>query len=74
MTQPVEELPDHQIEQLMTIEEVAAIYRVPVSAIRRWRENGEPPHGFRVGKHIRWSAQAVREDLARRSAGEAIAG
>jgi predicted site-specific integrase-resolvase len=54
------------IEALLRIEDVAALYGVRVSTIRRWRELGLPPHGFVVGKHLRWSPETIRTDLERR--------
>ena len=59
------------IEPLLTMEEVATLYRVSVKTVRQWRDQGLPPHGFRVGKHVRYHPSAVREDMERRRAQEA---
>lgn len=38
-------------DDLLTTEEVAQIFRVPVATIRKWRNDRTGPPGFRVGKY-----------------------
>lgn len=41
-------------DELMTIEEVAAFLRAPVPTLRYWRHHGHGPHGFRLGRSVRY--------------------
>jgi excisionase family DNA binding protein len=60
---------------LLTIAEVAAITRAPISTVRYWRHMGTGPQSFRLGRRVvfrradldRWMAE--RENPA--AAGEA---
>ena len=54
------------VEQLLTLNDMAVIYRVPASTIRTWSKEGTVPAGFYVGKHLRWDPSAIREDISRR--------
>lgn len=54
------------VEPLLSREQVAAIYGVPESTIRAWSRDGTIPAGFFVGRHLRWYAEAIREDIAKR--------
>ena len=47
------ELP-HADDELMTINEVAALVRVPEATLRYWRHLGTGPHSFRVGRSVRY--------------------
>ncbi|MEU4239656.1 helix-turn-helix domain-containing protein [Actinoplanes sp. NPDC026619] len=53
-------------DELLTIEEVAAIFKVPVATVRKWRNNREGPDGFRVGKYVRYRRSVVDEFIAKR--------
>lgn len=44
---------------LWTIDEVASYLGVPKQTVYCWRTTGYGPHGFRVGKHLRWRAATV---------------
>lgn len=44
----------HADDELMTIKEVAAIVRVPEATLRYWRHLGTGPHGFRIGRSVRY--------------------
>jgi excisionase family DNA binding protein len=46
--------------QLLTVAEVAQILCVPVSTVQHWAVRGEGPPSFKVGKHRRFDAEAVR--------------
>ena len=47
------------VGDLWTIDEVASYLGVPKQTIYCWRTTGYGPHGFRVGKHLRWRAATV---------------
>lgn len=47
------ELP-HADDQLMTLTEVAELVRVPAATLRYWRHLGTGPHGFRIGRSVRY--------------------
>ena len=38
----------------MSIQELADFLDVPVKTIYAWRYHGHGPHGFRVGRHVRF--------------------
>lgn len=45
---------------LWTVDDVSAYLKVPVQTIYQWRTKGYGPPGRRVGKHLRFRADAVR--------------
>lgn len=52
------------VDELLTMEEVAAFFKVEIGTVRAWRNNGEGPEGFRVGKYVRYRRSAVERHLA----------
>ena len=48
-------------QELWNIDQVADYLGVPKQTIYGWRTTGYGPHGFRVGKHLRWRAAAVAQ-------------
>lgn len=52
-------LDDSKAGELWTIDQVANYLGVPKQTIYCWRTTGYGPHGFRVGKHLRWRATTV---------------
>lgn len=52
------------MEPLMTIDEVAAVLRVPVATLRYWRHQGRGPSAFRQGKRVFYTKEAVQAHLA----------
>ncbi len=62
----------HEDDQLLTMEEVSDVVRVPIATLRYWRHLGMGPHGFRVGRNVRywrldvleWLRQQANEDAA----------
>lgn len=46
--------------RLLTVAQVAEILHVPVSTVHHWAVRGEGPPSFKVGKHRRFDADAVR--------------
>lgn len=56
------EKPDtpHAHDELLTMEEVAAVVRVPLATLRYWRHLGTGPRGFRIGRSVRyWSTEVL---------------
>jgi hypothetical protein len=45
-------IPEGNDEDLLTLAEVAAILRVPVNTLRWWRQRGEGPQFFKIGRHL----------------------
>lgn len=41
-------------DELLTIDEAAALVRAPVATLRYWRHLGTGPHSFRVGRAVRY--------------------
>ncbi len=54
-------------DQLMTIEEVAELLRMPVATLRYWRVLDSGPCGFIIGRRLRYWRQDCH-GLARRPA------
>lgn len=48
-------------DEILTLDEVAQILKVPVGTLRKWRTNGEGPKGFRAGKYVRYRRSAVEQ-------------
>ena len=40
--------------QLLTVEELARLLRVPKATIYRWRSTGEGPRGYSIGRYVRF--------------------
>ncbi|MBO0609210.1 helix-turn-helix transcriptional regulator [Myceligenerans salitolerans] len=43
------------IDELWTIDEVAAFLRVPVATLYRWRTHNDGPKAARIGRHLRYA-------------------
>lgn len=41
-------------DQLLTLQEVADVVRVPVATLRYWRHLGTGPRSFRIGRSVRY--------------------
>lgn len=50
-------------DDLLTIDEVAEMLRIPVATLRYWRHLGEGPQGFKVGRRVVYWRHAVRHWL-----------
>lgn len=50
-------------DELLTIDEAAAIIRTPIATLRYWRHLGRGPRGFRVGRNVRYWQSDVLEWL-----------
>jgi len=44
----------HADDELLTIQEVADLVRVPVATLRYWRHLGTGPRSFRIGRSVRY--------------------
>ncbi|RSM51037.1 hypothetical protein DMB66_42920 [Actinoplanes sp. ATCC 53533] len=51
-------------EEILTLDEVAQLLKVPVGTLRKWRTDGEGPKGFRAGEYIRYRRSAVEQFIA----------
>lgn len=48
----------HANDELLTLQEVADMVRVPVATLRYWRHLGTGPRSFRIGRSVRyWRAE-----------------
>lgn len=45
-------IPDGAEEDFLTLSEVATILRVPVNTLRWWRQRGEGPRFFKIGRRL----------------------
>ena len=43
------------VREYLTMEELAAKYRVPLNTIKLWRVKGYGPRGVRIGRHVLYS-------------------
>jgi len=41
-------------DRLLTVDELAALCKVPKATCYKWRQTGEGPKGMRLGKHLRY--------------------
>lgn len=55
-------------DPLLTIDEVAAVLRVPVDTVYEWRRTRKGPPAFKVGKHLRWRNHDVDAWIAEQAA------
>lgn len=68
-TSPTRELPE-----LLSTSELAQYLDVPLSTIYLWRNRGEGPPGFKVGKQVRYRVSDVVAWLDERRANASEAG
>jgi excisionase family DNA binding protein len=55
--------------ELLTVEETAAFYRVPVKTIYSWHATGRGPKAYRVGRYLRFRRSDVLAHLESRAIG-----
>lgn len=48
-------------ERLLTTEQVAELFQVPVDTVKWWRKRGRGPRVTRVGRYCRYTPQAVAD-------------
>ena len=57
----------HADDELLTMNEVADVVRVPVATLRYWRHLGTGPRSFRIGRSVRYWHTEVRHWLEQQS-------
>jgi predicted DNA-binding transcriptional regulator AlpA len=57
----------HANDELLTMQEVADVVRVPVAKLRYWRHLGTGPRSFRIGRSVRYWRTEVRNWLEQQS-------
>jgi excisionase family DNA binding protein len=57
----------HANDELLTIQEVADVVRVPVATLRYWRHLGSGPQSFRIGRSVRYWRSEVLQWLEKQS-------
>ena len=50
----VQHVSTHANDELLTLQEVADVVRVPVATLRYWRHLGTGPRSFRIGRSVRY--------------------
>ena len=45
-------MPEGADDDFLTLPEVAAILKVPVNTLRWWRQRGDGPAFFKIGRHL----------------------
>jgi predicted DNA-binding transcriptional regulator AlpA len=60
----------HPADELLTLEEVAALMKLPPATLRNGRTEGRPPQAFRLGKWLRYRRSVVEAFLAAQEAKE----
>jgi predicted DNA-binding transcriptional regulator AlpA len=62
----------HDLSPHFTPQDLADRLGIPLNTVYYWRNTGQGPKGFRVGKHVRWRLEEVEawecEQLAKESA------
>ncbi len=49
----------HEIERLLTINDLSEMLGIPVDTLYGWRHRGQSPQGYRVGRHVRYRRASV---------------
>lgn len=52
------------MDEMLSPADLAALVGVPVRTVYAWRQAGEDPPGYRVGKHVRYRRAEVERWLA----------
>ena len=54
-------------ERLLSLADLSEMLGVPIHTLYRWRQHGEGPKGYRVGRHVRYRRAAVEAWLEGRA-------
>ena len=54
---------DDEIDDLLTLHEVAELLRVPEATLRYWRHQHTGPDSYKVGRHVRYPRGEVQRWL-----------
>ncbi|NMM24450.1 MAG: helix-turn-helix domain-containing protein [Phycicoccus sp.] len=57
----------HAGDELLSMQEVADIVRVPIATLRYWRHLGSGPQSFRIGRSVRYWRSDVLQWLEKQS-------
>ena len=49
------------LDRLLTVEDLADYFDVPVATIYAWRYRRQGPAGFRVGRHLRFRRSDIEQ-------------
>jgi excisionase family DNA binding protein len=55
-------------KSIWTIEDVSAYLRIPVGTLYQWRHRRKGPKAAKVGRHLRYNPDDVREWFERQAA------
>jgi excisionase family DNA binding protein len=61
----------NDLDELLTLGEVAELLRVPDATLRYWRHRGTGPESFKIGRHVRYRRSDVRAWLHHQQSGGA---
>lgn len=54
-----------ELDEFLTLAEVARLLRVPPATVRYWRHQHTGPRSFRIGRHVRYRQSDVLHWIAR---------
>ncbi len=60
----------HQAEEILTLDDVANLLKVPVATLRKWRVARTGPAAFRLGKYVRYKRSSIDQFIAEQEAKE----
>ena len=66
------EVADGESQDVLSIQEVAKLLKVPVSAIYAWNRRGVGPPFYKVGRKVRYRKSDARKWLARHLVSRAV--
>ncbi len=58
---------DHIDERLLTLADLSEMLGVPIHTLYKWRQRGDGPTGYRIGKHVRYRRATVEAWLEGRA-------
>jgi excisionase family DNA binding protein len=56
-----------QVQEFLTVDDLARLLRVPKATIYRWRTTGDGPRGYTIGRHVRFRRAEVEAWLEERA-------
>jgi predicted DNA-binding transcriptional regulator AlpA len=57
----------------LLMDEVSALYRIPLETLKYWRKRGEGPPSYRLGKRVRYPKDELDLWISERKAADAAA-
>jgi excisionase family DNA binding protein len=58
---------DRPEAELLTVDELARVLRVPKATIYRWRSTGDGPRGYSIGRYVRFRWADIEAWLEKRA-------